>query len=109
MKSCELPYLRFPPLRRTARNGALLCLVAICGAWTTMHVFTARGTHDLAMSEAMQALAGPLSDAQRKTAVAAVRRQACLAAVALVEESKADTPAGREAAAALDHLREVLR
>lgn len=96
------------PARMAARIG-LACVLVPCLAGTTIYAFAARGTHDLSMTDAVHALAGPLSDAERKTAIAAVRRQACQAVVILTEEAKADSPAGREAASALGHLREALR
>lgn len=108
MKSYELGRKGFPDLGKAARNACIAVVAVICCAWTTAHVWRARGTFDMGVAEAIQALTHPTTDDERKVVVAALRRNACLAAMALVEESGPTTAAGREAAAALDHLREVL-
>jgi transcriptional regulator with XRE-family HTH domain len=107
MISAELEKLTAGHAQR-AKRAAAVAFLCIFGAWCAIAAFDSRGTHAMTIDEALSAMRTPLTEGERKVAVAALRRQSCLAVAALVAEAERDTPSGREAAAALGHLRKEL-
>lgn len=108
MNYAELQELQIGPAR-AAKRAVAVAFLCIFGAWCTIAVFRGRDTHAMTMDEALAAMRTPLTADERKLAVAALRRQACTAAAALVAEAKRETSPGREAAAAVEHLRTELQ
>lgn len=106
MISAELEKLTAPA--RMAKRVAAGMFLALFAAWCSIATFDSRGTHAMTVAEALRAMDTPLTDNERKLAVAALRRQAQEAVARLLDESTRDTAAGREAAAALGHLRKEL-
>ena len=90
-------------------GGPVGLFLALFAAWCSIATFDSRGTHAMTVAEALRAMDTPLTDNERKLAVAALRRQALDAVQKLVAESTRNTAAGREAAAAIAHLHKELR
>jgi hypothetical protein len=81
-----------------------VAFLSIAGTWGATTAFTSRDTHAMGADAAMQALATPIADDDRKLAVAALRRQVFAIVTILRAESSRPGELGDEARAALAHI-----
>lgn len=103
MNYAELQELRSGPVR-AAKRAAVVAFFLVFGAWCTIAVFRGRDTHAMTADSALAAMRTPLTEGERKVAVAAIRRQAFEIIARLRAETARPDEIGDEARAALVHI-----
>lgn len=92
-------------------KAAAIAALLLCGAWFAAQRWTAHATTHMSFEEALRVLTTPTEATPEafRSAAAALGRQANVAIVTLKDLARYDDPAGEEARARIQHLREAIR